>query len=102
MMRVERVLERPLPACVRLARSPDDPGWLEIPAAERGDAVARALPGRCEIVAQEGPLRVSGEWWDGGVDVDRDEYLLQDAGGGRIRACRDRRTKEWLVMGFED
>jgi len=34
--------------------------------------------------------------------VDRDEYLLMGKEGGLFRACRDRRTNEWAVLGFMD
>jgi protein ImuB len=100
----ERILDPPLPAIVRLpAREAEgSPGSLFLPAAERGAAGARGLPVETEIAEHAGPWRVAGEWWDGGVDVDRDEYVLVGRDGGLYRACRDRRSRAWTLLSFVD
>jgi protein ImuB len=91
----ERLLPRPLPALVQLPRT-SRAGLLVLPHAPPG------LPARTQLVAQAGPCRVAGEWWDGGADVDRDEHVLLGADGGLYRAFRDRRTREWFLLGVED
>jgi len=91
----ERLLERPLPARVTLPRR-ERPGRMVLPHPPPG------WPRELELVAQSGPCRISGEWWDGAADVDRDEHVLLASDGGLYRACRDRRTREWSLLAVED
>jgi protein ImuB len=94
----ERLLDPPLFACVRLPVA-GRPGEIVLPTAERA---ALPLCGRADVVACAGPVRLMGEWWDGGADVDRDEYLLVLSTGGALRACRDRRTRSWTLLSVLD
>jgi protein ImuB len=94
----ERLLEEPAPVLVRMP-SEDRPGALHATACARA---ALGLPERIEIVQARGPRRLCGEWWDGGADVDRDEWLLIGSDGGAYRAVRDRRTREWSLLGVVD
>jgi len=91
----ERLLERPLPVMVSLP-GPEVPGRLCLPHAPPG------WPREIELVAQAGPCRISGEWWDGAADVDRDEHVLLAADGGLYRAARDRKTRQWSLLAVED
>lgn len=105
-LRAERLLPRPVPAAVTLPRRSRGTGAGEeallpgrlLLAPDRN----AGLPERVEIVDAAGPVRVSGEWWDRGADVDRDEHLLLGADGGLYRACRDRRTGRWALLGVLD
>lgn len=92
-----RLLARPVPAHVRLPE--EGPGQLLMPAAQ---GLGLDFPACADLVAASGPTRVCGEWWDGGADVDRDDYLLHDKDGGIYFTARDRRTKRWQVMGWLD
>ncbi len=94
----ERVLESPVPVTVRLPGA-DGAGTLDVAGAARA---ALGLPARLVIARAEGPCRVTGEWWDGGADADRDEWLLFDDAGGAYRACRDRRTRAWALLAIAD
>jgi protein ImuB len=92
-----RLLVRPIPAHVSLPE--EGPGHLLMPAAT---GLGLGFPESVVLVAASGPMRVCGEWWDGGADVDRDEYLLHGKDGGIYLAARDRRTRRWQVMGWLD
>lgn len=94
----ERMLESPAPVLVRMPAE-DRRGALHATGRAR---TALGLPEHIEIVAARGPMRLCGEWWDGGADVDRDEWLLFGADGGAYRALRDRRTREWSLLGVVD
>lgn len=92
----ERLLERALPVDVALSSGR---GTLHPCAAARE---ALGLRDRIEIVRAVGPVRLMGEWWDGGADVDRDEWLLVGSDGSACRACCDRRTGAWTLLGVID
>lgn len=114
----EKLLPRPVPTSVRLPgprqegnddrgdeeagktrRGEERPGRLVVPPAA---GVLGERPREVEIVEALGPWRVSGEWWDGGHDVERDEYLLIARDGGLHRVFFDRRRREWLLAGCID
>lgn len=99
LSRALRLLPRMLPALVRLPE--DGPGSLSCATAARV-GLGLALPEVAVIDSAIGPFRVSGEWWDSGADVDRDEYVLHAIDGAAYLVARDRRTRRWLMMGWFD